>query len=178
MPHCVILKKDYAMKKTFLIAALLIGLLLFAGGYADSHYKTAPGHQAPFLSMNDADSMLTLDRMKGDYVLVNFWSSSDATSRQAANLYTAWQRRHPEAKLKMLGINFDDSEGLFHEIVRRDSLVAEEQFYVRGDTARAIFDNYGLSDGFGAVLIGPDGHIIALNPTDAELDMIIPKTAS
>ena len=161
------------MKKTFLIAALLRGLLLFAGGYAESHYKTAPGHQAPFLSMNDADSMIILDRMKGDYVLVNFWSSSDAASRRAANLYTAWQRRHPDAALKMVGVNFDTSEGLFREIVRRDSLVPQEQFYASGDTARSIYDNYGLRDGFGAVLIDPRGRIVTHNPTDAELDALL-----
>ena len=73
----------------------------------------------------------------------------------------------------MVGVNFDTSEGLFREIVRRDSLVPQEQFYASGDTARSIYDNYGLRDGFGAVLIDPRGRIVTHNPTDAELDALL-----
>ena len=109
------------------------------------------------------------DRFHGEYALITFWSSTDAPSRRASNLYTAWLRANPEARLRLIGVNFDDSEALFDEIVRRDSLDAKDQFYANGDTARAIADNYGLSDGFGSVLVSPDGKIAAYNPDDATL---------
>lgn len=160
------------MKQTFFIVALFIGVLLFAGGYADSRHQTALGKTAPSLEMANADSVVALDRLRGDYVLVNFWSSTDAPSREAANLYTAWQRRHPEADLRLIGINFDESTALFHEIVKLDSLESADQFHAAGDTATAIINSYGLGDGLGSVLIDPEGKITAYNPTDADLDVI------
>lgn len=158
------------MKKTFLLAALFIGMMLFASGYADSHHqRTCVGMSAPALALPTADSILTLDRLQGEFVLITFWSATDAPSREAANLYTAWSRQHPDAHLKVVGVNFDDSRGLFNEIVRLDSLVAANQYYAEGDTARVIADNYGLSGGFGSVLINPEGKIVAFNPPAAEL---------
>lgn len=160
------------MKKTLLIAALLVGLLLFAGGYGHGRRHTTVGDAAPVLAIPAADSVVAFDRLKGEYVILNFWSSTDAPSRRDANLYTAWLRRNPDADVRLVGVNFDDSEGLFREIVRRDSLVAADQYYVRGDTAQAIIRNYGLSDGYGSVLINPEGKIVAYNPTDAVLDRL------
>lgn len=162
------------MKKTFFIVALFIGVLLFAGGYADSRYRTALGHAAPALSVGRADSMITLDRMRGRYVLLNFWSSTDAASRQAVNEYRAWKRRNPDVGLELVGVNFDESEKLFREIVRLDSLCPADQYHVAGDTARAIVDNYGLDNGYGSVLISPEGRIIAINPSDTELAGLLP----
>lgn len=160
------------MKNTFLFAALLIGLILFAGGYADSRQHPAVGKEAPTLDVPVADSVMTLDLKKGEYVLVNFWSSTDAPSREAANLYTAWQRRNPDTDMQMIGINFDDSRALFREIVRLDSLVPEQQYYATGEEAMNIKRSYGLEKGYGAVLVDPEGKIMAYNPTDEDLNVI------
>lgn len=161
------------MKKTFLIAALFIGVLLFAGGYAESRHHKPIGLHAPAIALEEADSVINLDRMRGDYVLLTFWSSTDAVSRQATNLYTAWERHNPEADLKMIGINFDDSQALFREIVRRDSLVNDQQFHISGERAKELSDKYGLDQGFGSVLINPEGRIVAYNPSPDELTTLI-----
>ena len=160
------------MKKTVLIAALFVGLIVVAVGYSDSQYRTAIGRIAPNLSIEQCDSILTLDKFKGDYVLLNFWSSTDAGSRTAANLYTSWMRSHPKSDLKFVSINFDESEGLFNEIVRNDSLETSQQIRVDGREAKAIIDNYGLEEGYGSLLIDPDGYIVAHNPDSAALASI------
>ncbi len=160
------------MKNTFLIAALLIGLILFASGYADSRQHPAVGKTAPTLDVPVADSVMNLDKMRGDYVLVNFWSSTDAPSREAANLYTAWQRRNPDTDMKLIGINFDDSRALFREIVRIDSLEPSQEYYATGEQAKSIIRSYGLEKGYGSVLVDPDGKIMAYNPTDEDLNVI------
>ncbi|MDE6135600.1 MAG: redoxin domain-containing protein [Muribaculaceae bacterium] len=164
------------MKKTVLIAALFVGLIVVAVGYSDSQYRTAIGRMAPALSLVQADSLLTLQDMRGDYVLLNFWDSGDARSREAANIYTAWVRNHHMKNLRFVSVNFDESEGLFREIVRSDSLETSQQFHVNGDMAKAIVDNYGLKDGYGTVLIGPDGHIVAHNPTGTKLEKFLSGT--
>ncbi len=160
------------MKKTFLIAALFIGVLLFAGGYAESRHSSPVGLKAPALAIEEADSMINLDRLRGDYVLLTFWTSTDAPSRQAANLYTAWERRNPDSDVKIIGLNFDDSQALFQEIVRRDSLENDQHFHISGERAKLLSDRYGLDQGYGSVLIDPEGKIMAYNPSPEELSMI------
>ncbi len=163
------------MKKTFFIAALFIGLLVCAGGHKNSDYFTAVGRVAPALHIKSAEDSIALDEFRGDYVLLNFWNSTDAVSRRDANLYTAWIRQHPEADLKLIGVNFDTSEGLYREIVRRDSLEASQQHHASGDIARAIINNYSLGDGYGSVLVNPAGRIVAHNPTPEELTAMFAK---
>lgn len=160
------------MKKTLFIAALLVGLLLFAGSHSGIERGVRKGDTAPALAAIEADSTVRDALRGGNYVLVNFWNSSDAESRQAANIYRAWKRRFPLAHLRVIGVNFDRSKNLFHEIVRLDSLERSAQYHASGDTARAIINAYGLDGGYGAVLIGPNGQIIATNPSEDELDAI------
>lgn len=161
------------LKQTFFLVALAIGLLLFAGGHANDSMQAVAGMRAPELMVPQADSLISEDRQSGDYTLLCFWSSTDAASRRDANLYTAWLRANADAPVKVIGVNFDDSESLFNEIVRRDSLVAADQFYVSGDTAALVAREYGLSKGeFGSVLIGPDGKIVQANPTEEFLSTL------
>ncbi|MCM1067285.1 MAG: redoxin domain-containing protein [Muribaculaceae bacterium] len=162
------------MKKTFLLIALAAGILLFAGEYAAGTRHTTPGMSAPALELREADSTVARDRLHGDYVLLCFWSTLDAVSRRDANLYTAWSRSHPDAPLKVIGVNFDDSQGLFREIVRLDSLEADNQFHVSGDTAEMVARNYGLEQGYGSTLVAPDGKIVAINPQVDNLAALVP----
>lgn len=111
----------------------------------------------------------SLAQQQGKYVVLNFWKSTDAPSRQAANEYTAWQRSHPDSKLEVISVNLDESPALFNEIMRRDSLIQSDQYYLGGDTAQAVINSYGLNRGLGSMLIDPSGKIIVHNPTSAQL---------
>lgn len=155
------------VKKTIIIAAVFIGIILCAVGYSDSRYRTATGRQAPALQLpaqSTGAPATSLNDNRGRYVLLNFWSSTDPASRKAANRYTAWLRKHPESNLRLLSINMDEHSELFNQIVRRDSLIPSTQYHLSGDTARAVSDCYGLKDGLGSVLISPTGKIISHNP--------------
>lgn len=160
------------MKKTIFTAALALGLLIFAGSQSYIHRGPHTGDKAPLIAAVEADSAVKAAMAADDYVLVNFWNSTDGESRQTANIYRAWKRRFPHAHLKIIGINFDKSPALFREIVRLDSLEIASQYHTSGDTAQAIVNAYGLSAGYGSVLIDPDGRIIATNPSDKDLDAI------
>lgn len=157
------------MNKTLIIILIFIGLVLTAYGVADSDFRTSLGRTAPELYVPSDTGSVSLKDLRGSYVLLNFWSSTDAPSRHAANEYTAWLRRHPESDLKFLSVNLDQSPALFREIVRADSLMPATQHYVGGDTARVIVDQYGLDRGLGSMLINPQGKIIAHNPRPADL---------
>ena len=160
------------MKKTLIIIAIFIGVLVCAVGYADSQYRTAIGRKAPALWLPQQGNRApetSLAQQQGKYVVLNFWKSTDAPSRQAANEYTAWQRSHPDSKLEVISVNLDESPALFNEIMRRDSLIQSDQYYLGGDTAQAVINSYGLNRGLGSMLIDPSGKIIVHKPTSAQL---------
>lgn len=157
------------MKKTILFIVIFIALLVCAVGYSDTRYRTSIGQRAPLLAISKVDSVMRLDELQGNYVLLSFWSGTDAPSRTAVNQYTAWCRSHPGADLKMVNINFDRSTNLFQDMVLRDKLNPEENFHAQGAEAKAIIDNYGLKDGYGSMLISPEGRIVAHNPAPDQL---------
>lgn len=161
------------MKRTILLAVIFAGLLFCAVSYSDIHYRTAVGSEAPALKLTNDTSTMSLTDLRGSYVLLNFWKTTDARSRRAANVYTAWQRSHPESPMKLVCVNFDTNPRLFRDIVRRDDLVLAQQYPVGGDTARAVSTTFGLDKGLGTILISPQGKILAHNPTEAQLNSLV-----
>ncbi|MBD5177269.1 MAG: redoxin domain-containing protein [Bacteroidales bacterium] len=161
------------MKKTILFVVIFIALLVCAVGYSDSRYRTSVGQPAPLLAISKADSLIKLDELRGNYVLLSFWSGMNAPSRKAVNEYTAWFRSHKDAKVKMLNINFDTSQNIYNDLVSRDGLNPDENFHAQGAEAKAIIDNYGLQDGYGSLLINPQGKIVAHNPAPEKISSLV-----
>ena len=161
------------MKHTILLILVFVALVVSAVGYTDSRYRTAIGRPAPLLTLSEADSVMRVDEQRGNYVLLSFWSGASAPSRNAVNEYTAWCRRHANSGLKLVNVNFDDSRALFEDLVTRDGLNADDNFYAAGSRAKAIIDTYGLKEGYGSLLIDPAGTIIAHNPTPQQLEKMV-----
>lgn len=161
------------MKKTIVILALFIGLLITSSGFNKTSLNTSIGKELPEISSDKISDAIVRCERDGKYVLINFWSTSDGSSRQSVNGYTAWLNAHGNSKIDLLSINFDKSEKLFKEIVKRDGLIDEMQFNVSGNQARQIKDEFHLDDGYGSLLINPQGQIIYHNPTYEELNKIV-----
>lgn len=161
------------MKQTILLVIVFVGLLLCSVAFSDRHYRTDIGQEAPNMQFDNGSGKLKLSDLRGKYVLLNFWNSTNALSRRDANIYTAWTRSHPRAALDLVCVNFDDNPGLFDEIVRRDGLNPEDQYRVTGDTAKAVVNTYGLQKGYGSLLIDPEGKIIAHNPSESQLSALV-----
>lgn len=162
----------YAMKKSIFMIALLAVSLIASSGYTDTVTGTQPGKYAPQLALEQGDDTLSLGQCRGEYVLITFWSSSDAVSRQACNRYSAWMAKHPESAVRHLAVNFDADRALFEEIVAVDGLDATAQYNVQGNAARRIIRDYRLDGGYGSVLINPDGRIAELDPPLTQLSSL------
>ncbi len=158
------------MKKTFFIIALF-AVMLFASS-ATNHrvFGTEVGSAAPMLSITDGNKAIDLNSLRGSYVLLTFWSSTDAPSRVACNNYTTAIRNLQNAqRVRHISVNLDRSAGLFNQIVTRDNLDSDAQFNVQGKQAERIIADFDLDNGYGSYLIGPDGHIAAINPSISNL---------
>lgn len=155
------------------IIAIFAVLLVSMSAHTERVYEAADGFNAPDLTVDNSHSALSLSDLKGKYVLVTLWASSNAQSRISAARYDDFSKSLDEERFCLLSVNFDRSERLFREIVRRDNLSAKSQFYVSGSNAETIFENYHLGNGFQSFLINPQGKIVATNPSNDTLKKIV-----
>lgn len=154
------------MKKAIMFIACFAFLVLTLSAFTDRTTAPVVGYSAPGLSLTAADSTsTTLEAMKGEYVLVTFWSSSDAASRIRCNEYTALAGRND--RVKHVAVNFDRNAMLFDEVVKRDNLTASMQYHVEGLKADDIKKDYHLDRGLHTFMIDPKGVIMSIDP-DAE----------
>ena len=149
------------MKVIVLFAVLVISV----SAYSERVYEAAEGYNAPSITIENSDTTLSLAELKGRYVIVTFWSSADADSRLRAYRYDEASKLLPQERFCLLSVNFDRSERLFREIVRRDNLSAENHIHVDGSQANRIIHDYRLTEGFKSLLIDPKGRIVAMNPS-------------
>lgn len=162
------------MKKTLKFIVIFAVLLISVSAYSGKIIDASNGHYAPSLTLQNEQENISLKDLKGKYVLLSFWSSTDALSRVACNEYTAFEREsNAEEQFCLLSVNFDQNSGLFREIVRRDNLNTESQFNVQGDEARKIKEKFHLEDGYNSFLIDPTGRIISTDPSTSTLKKIL-----
>lgn len=161
------------MKKTILIFTLFVGLLISSSGFNEYIFSTTPGSFAPIVPDTEINDIISQSENNGQYVLLTFWTSTDGEARKSINDYSAWIHDKSTDRLDLLSINFDKSENLFREIVKRDGIGCYQHFNVSGTTARHITDTFNLSKGYGSILIAPDGRVVCVNPTRDQLNEVL-----
>lgn len=160
------------MKKILLFTAVFIALLFGASWFNQHHLGSRPGLQIPEMRLTNADTSLTLQSMRGRYVLLSLWSSKDAASRELLNKYAAWQSSHKgqtHNTIEFVSVNFDDNPVLFRALIRADSLNPRTQFHVSGKQADSLRRAYHINDVYGTLLINPEGKVLQVNPSTEEL---------
>lgn len=151
-----------------------MALMLFSTSGLNNHRSGLKiGEKAPELSLNNSAETLKLSQMKGNYVLLTFWSSSDAASRIDCSKYSTWINANAPENLRHLSVNFDEHPELWREIAKRDNLAENAQFNVSGSKAAKIISDFGLEHGYGSVLIAPDGKVIGFDPKISELPSLL-----
>lgn len=161
------------MKKTMTIIVLFAVLLITVSAYPGRVYEAADGYKAPAITLTNSDTTMSLADLKGRYVVLAFWASSDAASRVEAGELDAFAANADEEQFCLVSVNLDRSENLFREVIRRDNLKAGAQYHVNKDEAVKITEAYHLDNGFKSFLIDPEGRIIATNPTSVTLTQVL-----
>lgn len=158
------------MKKTLSYIAFFGALILLISAYSERVIKAEKGYTAPEIEMLSNDSThISLDNLRGKYVLVNFWDSNSAISRIAAGEYDRFLKETP-ANFKLLSINTDNNKKLFREIVKNDNLDSSTQFHIDEVKTHNTKNDYRLEQGFSSYLINPQGKIVAVNPSVSTLE--------
>lgn len=162
------------MKKQLIIIVLLVGLLSVAYGFESTPQAVTIGDEAPSFSVQNTHTTFAIEDNKGRYTLIAFWASEDAQSRITANEYSRWYRKSTNSStIDYAAINLDDDLMLYQEIIRQDGLYDRTQYYAGPALAKNLRAAYGISEHYGAILVAPDGRIVAVNPTKHALDTLI-----
>lgn len=154
------------MKKTLLMTLSACLFLVLLAAYGSNPSDDRVGYLAPNFALKNGDKGIELQQMKGRYVLLTFWTSSDAESR-IANLQYDRAVRNING-LEHVSVNFDRSEGIYRGIVKNDGLDMASQFY--GGNEMRLYSRYGLSRGMKSLLLDSSGVIVAENPLPNELN--------
>ncbi len=170
------------MKKAVITVVLFSMLLSIFTASTLLAVDGSKGSTAPVFKFENNDTTLSLDKMRGEWILLQFWASSDAKSRLDMKRYTAINTTltsdADNAKLSLIGVNLDNNEMLFREIVQRDGLASNTQFYAEKNRADRLKSAYHLDrDGYGVFLINPEGKIVAKNPSKQQIQSLINKAA-
>lgn len=159
------------MKKTLLTIVTACLFVVFLAAYSSNPNGGNLGDMAPNFSLKNEFGDLELQKLKGKYVLLAFWSSVDAESRIANVQYDRIMRNIEDADY--VAVNFDRSQGVYNEILKNDGLVEVSQFYDLDGEESILYSRYQLGRGMKALLLDKSGKIVAVNPSPQQLNEML-----
>lgn len=139
------------------VFAGLAGVVALTSAISTENVPLEVGNQAPEIAVVNADgNTVRLSDLKGDEVIVNFWSVKDAESR-ISNVRLA---REAESRgANYVGICVDSDQDLAREVIKADRLLAENQFFAN----EQIRKEYQLDHGTRTVKIDPYGIVAKID---------------
>ena len=135
-------------------------------------HSLAIGIEAPAIRLTPATDF-ELPSLEGEYVLLNFWSASDAMSRINNRKYSGMKQIDGHS-VRVVSVCIDEDSSLAAEIARADGIVSSSASYGDSDALEAadpesvvslmgkdlmpeVLADYQVSSGCRAFLISPYG---------------------
>jgi cytochrome c biogenesis protein CcmG/thiol:disulfide interchange protein DsbE len=147
--------------KRFLVVLVLAGVVaMFVYALSREQTLASPlvGKPAPAFSMPlyAADSTVTLEKLRGTPVVLNFWASWCLSCRDEAKVLEAgWQRYGPG--VAFVGIAVNDDEGPAEDFIRQYG----KTYHLGSDVDGSVAVDYGLYGVPETFFIGRDGRILS-----------------
>lgn len=152
---------------------IFVAILLFSlTSFIDKGRPTSGlsvGNVAPDFSLGN-DKKKCLEALKGNYVLLSFWASYDASARTSNTLFDhALKDLSQNQHVEMVSVSFDEYPSIFNETIKQDQLESSHCYVDISGEASNLFDIYHLNRGFSNYLLDKEGIIIAKNITVDQL---------
>ncbi len=136
-----------------------------AQSFLDAEAKTAPGQVAPAFTvqaLGDPKTTYTLDTFKGKYLFIDFWATWCPDCRaELPGIHAAWAK-FKSPSLEFLSLSFD--RRVEHIAPFRQQAATPMDWkhaFIEGGFQNPLADTYGVKGIPKALLIGPDGKILA-----------------
>lgn len=114
-----------------------------------------------------------LSDLRGQYVLLSFWASHDATSRINNTCMSHTLRTQDEKNVTMVSVSFDEFQSVFQETIRKDRINTSNCFVETKGEASSLFKKYRLKRGYTNYLLNEKGIIIAKDIDARQLKELI-----
>lgn len=135
----------------------VLAAILFTSAVSTKNVPLEVGNQAPEISFTGSDGQtVMLSDMKGDPIIVNFWSVKDAGSR-IMNVRLA--REAERSGAKYIGMCIDSDRQLAEEVMKADRVSTDNLYFAD----RQVTDEYQLASGTRSVKIDPYGIVAAID---------------
>ncbi len=136
--------------------ALLTAAALMGGASA---WALEPGQMAPALELSGPKAPVSLSKLQGKLVYVDFWASWCGPCKQSFPWMNEMQTKYGPKGLQIIGVNVDAKSA------DADKFLAEvpASFLVGYDAAGDSPKRYQIKGMPSSVLIGPDGKVIRVH---------------
>lgn len=157
------------MRKTLAFVVLLVALVAFPSAFNAPDIDTKVGAIAPNITISNSDSQFTLSNYRGQYVVINFWSSDDAESRIRNIEISKFANSDANKNFVFASVNFDRNADLFSGTLKADNLDEKAQFFDKDGINSEVYKQFHLMNGYNCYVINPEGKIAAINPDVRQL---------
>lgn len=151
--------------------ATLAVVVLFTSASSNNGKGGIVGSAASDFTISNDGGKVSLSQLRGKYVLLTLWSSADVVSR-LDNIRCDRYVTKSDGVVQ-LSVNFDRSKSLFNELVKADSLDTSTQYYCEYQDRSIFNEKWGASQQYNTYLISPSGTVVAVNPTDQEINRLV-----
>lgn len=170
------------MKKLSILIAGLAIMLLSVSAFSDKRREAALGNQVPSLVLGESDSIVSLESLKGKWVILSFWSAADAFSRMSQNEVSRFSKSLQDddsaERIEFVSVNLDRSKRLMQEIVKLDNLDSDSQFHISDPSEEIELRNaFRMNEGLRTFIINPEGVLVEADPTYESLRAIVRRQA-
>jgi cytochrome c biogenesis protein CcmG/thiol:disulfide interchange protein DsbE len=142
------------IKNAFRTAALAAGLMCSAGTWA-----LEPGQAAPALELAGVGSPVSLAKLQGKVVFVDFWASWCGPCKQSFPWLNEMQAKYGAKGLQIVGVNVDTKRADADKFLSEIPANFRVAFDAQGDSPK----RYQIKGMPSSVLVGPDGKVIKVH---------------